>query len=135
MQKSAKEACPEHSAESAEAHRGNAPTTKRTPETGAPHACSGAEFPEALGGAVKRLVLRACEDVRSGIVCPASVLLQNLFCVKIEGEIGRAACCARGPCATGLRESCQDREVAALSDLSCVPQTSLCVLQIARFFY
>ena len=51
--------------ESAEAHRGIAPTAKRTPETGASHACSEAEFPEAHGGAVKRLVLRAFEDVRS----------------------------------------------------------------------
>ena len=80
---------------------------------------------------MKRLVLRAFEDVRRRTVCS---LFEDIFCVRIEGEIGRAACCARGPCATGLREPCQDREVAALSDLSCVPQTSLCVQQTARFF-
>ena len=47
-------------------HRGSALTTERTPETGAPHACSGAEFPEAIGGAMKRLVLREDEARAKG---------------------------------------------------------------------
>ena len=51
-------------AESAEAHRGSIPTAKRTPETGAPRTCRGAEFPEAPGGTMKRHVLRAFEDSR-----------------------------------------------------------------------
>ena len=44
----------------------------------------------------------------------------------------RAACSTQGPCATGHREPCQDREVAALSGPYCVPQTSLCVLLTTR---
>ena len=53
-------------AESAEAHRSSVLTAKRTPETGAPGACTGAEFPEANGETMKRLVLRAFEDSRRG---------------------------------------------------------------------
>ena len=52
----------------AEAHRGSALTTERTPETGAPHACSGAEFPEAPGGAMKQLVLRDDEARARGFI-------------------------------------------------------------------
>lgn len=56
-----------NSAESAEAHRSSVSTAKRTPETGAPDACTGAEFPEARGEEMMRLVLRAFEDSRPRI--------------------------------------------------------------------
>lgn len=52
----------ENPAESAEVHRISDPTTKRTPGTGTSHACSEAEFTEAHGGSMRRLVLRAFED-------------------------------------------------------------------------
>lgn len=58
----------ENSAESSEAHRSSDLTEERTPGTGAPDACTGAEFPEAHGRSVKRFVLRAFEDSYLGLV-------------------------------------------------------------------
>ena len=72
-----------NSAESAEAHRGNVPTAKRTPETGAPDACTGAEFPEAHGGTMKRLVLRAFEDSRPRTCRHVKIKKVRCFCTAL----------------------------------------------------